>query len=308
MKSTIISIVLTAFITFFITKSLVVKPDECNTNQTQEEHNEISPETLQEFGVEYSIVSGGILTQTIELPGEIQVDPNRLAHITPRFDGIVKEVYKFIGQPVKTGDLLAIIESNESLSAYELRSSIDGVIIDMHFTKGETARISENYFEIADLSEVWVNLSVYQKNLSEINNNQTVMFSMNSQSVEGQISFISPTIDEHTRTAIARVILENTNGNFRPGQFISGNVILSQLKCDIVIPKSAIETVSGLTAVFREDEHGFEPVYVKIGKQNHDSVEVLSGLTLGQRYVSKGGFVLKTQMSKSSLTEAGCAH
>ena len=103
-----------------------------------------------------------MLTRTIELPGEIIIDPNRLVHITPRYDGIVKEVYKFTGESVKSGDLLAIIESNESLSAYELRSSISGVIIDMHFTKGESVHITDNYFEIADLSEIWVNLNVYQ--------------------------------------------------------------------------------------------------------------------------------------------------
>jgi len=321
MKTTILSVIITTLITFFATKSLFVKPDECSSKanlthdvhseeELHEEHGEIIPETLQEFGVEFSTVSGGVLTEPIELPGEIRIDPNRLAHITPRFDGVVKEVFKYTGESVKKNELLAIIESNESLTAYELRSSIDGVIIDMHFTKGETAQKPEHFFAIANLSEVWVNLSIYQKYLPEISVGQKVLLSINSnlKNVEGEISFISPTIDEHTRTATARVVLKNTSGNFRPGQFVAGIVIANKSNCNIVIPKSAIETIGGLPTVFREDEHGFEPVKISIGKQNHDSVEVLSGLVLGQRFVSKGGFVLKTQMSKSTLTEAGCAH
>ena len=275
-------------------------------HEGHEEHDdEITLNILTEFGAEVGITSNGVLIETIELPGEVQIDPDRLAHITPRFDGLVKEVFKQIGEKVKKGELLAIIESNESLTAYELTSSIDGVIIDMHFTKGEIAQNTENFFAVANLSEVWVHLSVYQKYLSELKNGQSVKVLINSDlpQVKGNISFISPTIDKHTRTATARVILSNSNGLLRPGQFVTGLVTINQTQCEIMIPKTAIETVKGLPVIFAKDEHGFEPINIRIGKENSEYVEIISGLKIGQEYIKKGGFILKAQMAKSSFSD-----
>ena len=70
----------------------------------------------------------------------------------------------------------------------------------------------------------------------------------------------------------------------------------------IIIPKTAIETVKGLPVVFAKDEHGFEPVYIRIGRENSEFVEIISGLKLEQQYIKKGGFILKAQMLKSSFS------
>ena len=76
---------------------------------------------------------------------------------------------------------------------------------------------------------------------------------------------------------------------------------MNQTSCEIIIPKTAIETIKGLPVVFAKDEHGFEPVNIRIGKENFEFVEIISGLKLGQQYIKKGGFILKAQMSKSSF-------
>ena len=305
-KTTLIPIFLTAILTFFFTRQYFMQGEEMHAEKHEEgEHESImifSQELLNEFGIVVETVSGGVLEQTIELPGEIQIDPDRLAHITPRFVGVVKEVFKQMGESVKKGDRLAIIESNESLTTYELHSSMDGVIIDMHFTKGETAQRPDHFFAVADLSEVWVNLSVYQKFISQISLGQSVSISVNSAIAQtGNISYVSPTLDKHTRTATARIVLKNSDGKFRPGQFITGNIVINQGKYNVLIPKTALETVNGKTVVFVKNQNGFEPVTVKIGKENHNSVEIISGLEAGQKYVSKGGFVLKAQMAKGSF-------
>ena len=147
-KQIIIAIVITAIITFYGTQYFLAHNHESaghtehhdgHGDEHGEEHGSelsYSPEILKEFGIQIGIAAGGVLEEIIELPGEIKIDPDRLAHITPRFDGVVKEVFKQIGDRVKKNELLAIIESNESLTAYELRSSINGIVIDMHFTKG----------------------------------------------------------------------------------------------------------------------------------------------------------------------------
>ncbi|MBC8215433.1 MAG: efflux RND transporter periplasmic adaptor subunit [Candidatus Marinimicrobia bacterium] len=309
-KQILITIVITASLTFFGTRFFVSHAHK-NTGHTEqhEDHGDehgsefsYSPEILKEFGIQIGTASGGVLEQKIELPGEIQIDPDRLAHITPRFDGVIKEVFKQMGESVKKDDLLAIIESNESLTTYELHSSMDGVIIDMHFTKGETAQRPDHFFAVADLSEVWVNLSVYQKFLSKISLGQPVKITVNSAfSQIGKISYVSPTLDEHTRTATARVVLRNEDGKFRPGQFITGNVVVHQSIFDVIIPKTALETIDGKSVVFVKNQNGFEPVAVEIGKENQNNVEIISGLNAGQKYVSEGGFILKAQLAKGSF-------
>ena len=314
-------IFITALITFWGTRLLFEPTHEehhgeySNHNDHAEHHDHaghtdgheselsLTAELLKEFDIRIATAAGGILEKTIELPGEIQIDPDRLAHITPRFDGVVQEVFKQIGDHVKKDELLAIIESNESLMAYELRSSINGIVIDMHFTKGETAQRPDHFFAVADLSEVWVNLSVYQKNLPQMKIGQTanILLGAGIPQVTGSISYISPTLDEHTRTATARVILKNRKSLYRPGQFVTGEVIIDRTYCSTFIPKTALETVNGLLAVFIKNEHGFEPSIVIIGKENQHSVEILSGLNAGDEYVMKGGFFLKAQMAKGSF-------
>ena len=310
-KQIIITIVITAILTFLGTR--IFKPHSHKKHGHTEHHDEHSdaygselsyaPEILKEFGIQIGTASGGVLEEIIELPGEIQIDPDRLAHITPRFDGVVKEVFKQIGDRVKKDDLLAIIESNESLTAYELRSSINGIVIDMHFTKGETAQRPDHFFAVADLSEVWVNLSVYQKYLPQFRVGQpaNILLSSDLPPISGSISYISPTLDEHTRTATARVILKNKDSQFRPGQFITGQVVVDRNNCIVLIPKTALETVNDHPVVFIQDEYGIEPVPVQIGKENNHSVEILSGLKIGQKYVKKGGFILKAQLAKGSF-------
>jgi membrane fusion protein, heavy metal efflux system len=304
------TIIITAIVTFFVTKHFSNAEHNHHSSQNHDAHDDhekpaegISTETLSEFGVEIDIASGGTLLKTFELPGEVQIDPDRLAHITPRFNGVVKKVFKQIGHQVKKGEVLAIIESNESLTPYELKSSINGVIIDMHLTKGETVQNTENFVAVANLSEVWVNLNVYQKYLSKLKIGQAVNVIINPElpKVSGIISFISSTINKHTRTATARVVLSNTNGWLRPGQFVTGLVTVDKSNCKIMIPKTAIETIKGLPVVFAKDKHGLEPIHIKVGKKNSEFVEVLSGLSSGQQYVKKGGFILKAQMAKSSF-------
>ena len=310
-KQILITIVITAILTFFGTR-FFVHHDHENTGHPKhhddhgDEHGSrlsYSPEILKEFGIQIGTASGGVLEEIIELPGEIQIDPDRLAHITPRFDGVVKEVFKQIGDRVKKDELLAIIESNESLTAYELRSSINGIVIDMHFTKGETAQRPDHFFAVADLSEVWVNLSVYQKYLPQFRVGQpaNILLSSDLPPVSGSISYISPTLDVQTRTATARVVLKNKDSKFRPGQFITGQVVVDRNNCKVLIPKTALETVNDQPVVFVKDEHGIEPVPVQIGKENNHSVEILSGLKIGQKYVKKGGFILKAQLAKGSF-------
>ncbi len=284
------------------------KPQNKTVEEVEEHHNEgkivkISADEMKEFGVETAVAGPGKLQIHVSLPGEVIIPPDNLAHIHPRFPGIVKDVHKTIGDKVKKGELLAIIESNESMSDYAIKSLIDGTVIEMHMTRGEMVDDSRHGFVIADLSKVWIYLQVYQKDLPYVHKGQKVLISAGKglPEVESVISYISPIIDEATRTAEARVTLQNSKGIWKPGLFVNGRIITESLNVPIMVPKTAPETLNNQTVIFVKSAEGFEPRPVTVGRENDRFVEITHGLKKGQTYVSKNGFILKAELLKSEF-------
>ncbi|NOY60464.1 MAG: efflux RND transporter periplasmic adaptor subunit [Calditrichaeota bacterium] len=281
---------------------------EHKEHEEENEHNEmiqLSAEEQQEFGIELAIAGPGNLERHVDLTGEIDIDPDRLAHIFPRFPGIVKKVNKNIGDPVKKDEILAIVESNESLSPYSITSLIDGTVLDLHLTPGEVISDTDHKITIADLSRVWANLNIYQKDLAFIKPGRKVVISAGpgTKTATGTISYISPVVDERTRTATARVVLPNNDGNWKPGLFISARVIIGKDPVAILVPKTALQTFENQTVVFVKDKQGFHPQVVRIGRSNTKAVEIVDGLEQGQQYVDKGGFTIKAELQKESFGE-----
>ncbi len=281
------------------------------SHQTNEAYHDneqivtITQQEMKEFGVETAVAGPGKLKLHVSLPGEVVIPPGNLAHIHPRFPGIVKEVRKTVGDRVKKGETLAIIESNESLSDYALKSLIDGTVIEMHMTRGEMVNDRMHGFVVADLSKVWIYLRVYQKDLPYVRVGQPVNISAGRGIPEarGVISYIAPVIDEVTRTAEARVELVNEKGIWKPGLFVTGRIETENMRVNLAVPKTALETMGGKTVVFVKGNNGFKPQPVRIGRENDSLVEIIHGLRAGQTYISKNGFVLKAELEKSEFGE-----
>jgi cobalt-zinc-cadmium efflux system membrane fusion protein len=186
-----------------------------------------------------------------------------------------------------------------------MKSFISGTVIDKHMTLGEVHSEDVDAFVVADLDTVWVNLSIYQMNLPKVRVGQKVVISAGQgvSDAKGVISYISPSVDEHTRTATARVVLPNHGGRWRPGLFVQGRITIEEKEVALSVPKSALQTMHEQTVVFVEDQEGFRAEPIEIGRVNDTSVEVLFGLVPGQKYVSKGGFVLKAQLLKGAFVD-----
>lgn len=275
-----------------------------NENEEHSEEIVLTEETMKEFGIEVKEAGPGVIKTHIDLTGEIIAEPSRISHIIPRFNGIVKEVYKTVGDKAKKGETLALIESNESLTTYEVQSLISGTIIEMHMTQGELIGNEAHAFTIADLDKVWANFNIYQKDLDKIKVGQRTLVSVGSMDIEepGTISYVSPIVDEKTRTATARVILNNQSGKWLPGMFVIAKVYASEKKFPVVVEKTALQTLEEQMVVFVKDEDGgFKPQVVKTGHENDDNIEIISGLNAGDQYVSKNSFILKAEILKESF-------
>ena len=277
-----------------------------NKPNNDEEHSEIvklSEEELKELGIKVEKVSSQKLQLHTDLTGEIVPSPENVAHIVPRFTGLVKNVYKKIGDNVGKGEVIAIIESNESLVTYEVKSSIEGVVLELHMTPGELIGDDKHVVTVADLSSVWAELNVYQKDLKKIRVGQTaeIYFDEINNAVNGKIFYLSPTLDEHTRTATARVRLNNTMGSWKPGMFVSSRVLTDLIKVEQAVTLNSIQNFDGQKVVFVKDGYGFKPQPITIGKTNTKYAEILSGLNKDQNYIAQGAFVIKSELLKESF-------
>lgn len=277
-----------------------------------DEHNEndnlggviiLSDSVITELGVKTDIVGPKQLQAHSDLTGEIVVDPDKLAHIVPRFAGIVKKVYKKIGDKVSKDEVVAVIESNESLVTYNVDSSIDGVVLDLHMTPGEFIGDDKHVVTIVDLSTVWAELNIYQEELNNIKvgQNVDVFFDGVEITARTKIFYISPTVDVHTRTGKARVQLNNSKSIWKPGMFINAKVYTEIETVDQAVSLTAIHNFEGQKVVFVRDGLGFRAQPVTIGKTNTICAQILTGLNIGQIYISDGAFIIKSELLKESF-------
>jgi membrane fusion protein, heavy metal efflux system len=302
-----------------------------------------------------------------------------VGHVVPRVAGVVREVRKNLGDGVRRGEIMAVLESREladstaallaarerlnlaqsnfareeqlwrkkisseqdyiqaknvvaeagiaqrtteqklralgfsdeyiarlselperAMVLYEIAAPFDATIIEKHISLGEVLRDDTTAFVIADLSSVWANLDVNQKDLPLIQIGQLARIGIGSATatVEGRISFIEPMAEETNRTTHARVVLPNVGGRWRPGLFVTGRITVDDIKVPVLVPNDALLMVGGRTILFLKEGEKFRLQTVTAGRTNGVATEIIAGLAAGQEYVVKGAFTLKSELGK----------
>ena len=205
----------------------------------------------------------------------------------------------------------AAIEDKD-FSIYELRAPLSGIVTQRHITIGEVVGLetADAPFVVADLSSVWVNLTVYQRDLAQVRAGMpvTIQFSSGIPDAQGTVAFVSPALDETTRTATARVVLENPHADWRPGLFVSGLIETGRETATIVVPHSALTELDGETVVFVQTDGGFESRKVRQGRATPAAVEIIDGLAEGERYAANNVLALKAETNRAALEHAGHVH
>jgi membrane fusion protein, heavy metal efflux system len=195
------------------------------------------------------------------------------------------------------------LNSNDSFTRLEITAPFTATVIEKHISLGEVLKEDTEAFAIADLSSVWVNFNIYQKDLAGVQKGQSVLITSgrDAHEAEGIITYIGPLVAAETRTALARVVLPNPDGYWRPGMFVTAKVAVEDVSVPLLVPKTALQTVDEKTVVFVRTDEGFEPKPVTVGRTNDAHVEITSGLAPGERYAAKGSFTLKAQLSKGAF-------
>ena len=255
--------------------------------------------------IELAKAASAVLHDTLLLNGMVQANQETLVQVTPRFPGVVREVRKRIGDHVEKGDVLAIVESNPSLTPYELKAALAGTIIDRQTTLGEYVSEQKPAFVIADLSTVWVDFSVYRRNLSRVKVGDQILIDPadGGPKIEAKISYVSPVGSSDTQSALARAVVPNADQQLRPGLFATGQLTLSTKRVAVAVKSSALQSLENRTVVFVRDGEKFEARDVEIGERDPDFAEVTFGVLEGDLYAAQNSFIVKAELAKGGAED-----
>ncbi|WP_441277229.1 divalent metal ion exporter adaptor subunit IhpB [Tardiphaga sp. 172_B4_N1_3] len=263
---------------------------------------EMSDAKVASSGIEIVQAAEETLHDSLVLNGIIQPNQEALVQVTPRFPGVVREIKKRIGDPVVQGELLAKVESNQSLTTYEMRAPISGTVIDRQISLGEYASEQKPAFIVADLSTVWVDLSVYRRDLPrvKVGDGLSIDVGDGGKPIEAKISYVSPVGSSDTQSALVRAVVRNEGLRLRTGLFVSARLILSAKKVPVAVKAVAIQSVENRNVVFVRNGTKFEMRDVEIGARDPENVEIVFGLVEGDKYAGKNSFIVKAELGKGS--------
>ncbi len=350
---------------------------------------ELSEATLQRIKIQTQKAEERVLSNVLSTTGRVDFNQDRFAHVAPRIQGRVHKVGTTLGQEIKKGQTLAIIDSlqlgrakstmltakaqltltqktlareekllkdrvtsqqsvleaqaahqralasyqsarqnlrllglskrqinavsyNDSAAAlFPLSSPMNGTIVEKHINLGEIVSPDRNLFSIADLSQVWIWVDVYERDLGRVHLEDHVMVKVaafSDRTFEGQVAYVQNQVDPKTRTVRARIDVKNADRALRPGMFAKVTVVDAhgvdgkESVRAIVIPANALQRQGDRRFVFVSTApRRYERRFVVLGRKTAASVEILGGLKKGEAVVVNGAFYLKSEAAKAQM-------
>ena len=193
---------------------------------------------------------------------------------------------------------------DESLARYEIHAPISGLITAKAIALGQTLKEDAPIFTIADVSTVWAAVTVYPKDLDVVKVGQKATVKATAFDVEGEgnITYITTLIGGQTRTATARVELDNKDDRWRPGMFVNAELVAGEIPVPVAVSMEAIQTLRDWSVVFGRYGKYFEARPLELGLSDGRMVEVLKGLSAGEQYAAGNSFAIKAELGKSGAT------
>jgi membrane fusion protein, heavy metal efflux system len=190
-----------------------------------------------------------------------------------------------------------------SLRHQEVRSPIAGRIVERKAELGSAVgrdNLETDLFVVADLDRVWVDLAVNPEDLALVRIGQTLSVGTRgtTETARGKVTFIGPILDKDTRSARVIAEIDNQDGVWRPGSFVTAGIAVDEWSVPIAVPIAAIQTMDGGPVVFVRTPEGFQKRPVMLGQRDEQTVEVTSGLNLGEAIALSNTFLLKAEMLK----------
>lgn len=279
--------------------------EEGDEHGHEDEPIEITKESQDLAGIETANVTQSSFAAKISVSGRIAQDVEDVKYVFSPEPANIEQCQAALGAVVEKGEVMCVVKLNGNNQTIEIKAPISGTIISEFVKKGEHVDETTALYAIADLSKLWANFAVYEKDIASLKLGQKIIvypLSYPDKSFEGEIVFISPRVDESTYTVKIRAEVKNKNYLIKLGMSVRGDILISDETSTIAVPSEAIQTVENKTVVFKKTEQGaFEPQEVEIKSRTKETAAISKGLEEGDEIVVKGSFILKSKMLESEM-------
>jgi len=337
---------------------------------------QLSVEEIQQSSVKVTAIQPEKIADQLILSANITANQDRIAFVAPRVEGKLIKVTANLGDQVKAGQSLAVIDSiqmgearaeyrhaqselklaeanfqrtdrlykdevvpqrqwlevknayeraqttaresadhlhilvgssDTGISTFVITAPFSGVVIEKDAVMGELAKPEGKLFTIADLSTVWIEADVSEKDLGKLAIGSPATVTVSSfpdELFKGKVSYISSIFDKQTRTVKARIELPNPDSKLRIDMFARAMVDLTSSREALILPQEAVLLVQGQSTVYIQSDNGFEARPVEVGEQLNKGVVITSGLKSGEQVVISGAYTLKSRQLKSQIGDA----
>lgn len=254
----------------------------------------------QEAGIATAAAAGGAIRDEHEVQGLITPVEGRHARIVARFAGPVREVRASVGDAVRAGQVLAVIESNVSLSNYSVTAPFAGTVLARNATVGDLAGEAP-LFEVADLSKLWVDLHLFGADAGHITPGLPVevMRLTDDARATTVLDRVLPGTATASQSTVARARIDNADGRWRPGAAVRARVTVSVEPVALLVPLAALQKFRDGDAAFVRVGEIYEARPLKLGRRDAVNVEVLQGLQAGDEVVVAQSYLIKADIEKS---------
>lgn len=265
------------------------------------DRTELQPAVMQSSGITLATAGSAHIAHTVALTGRVTLNQNASAVVRARFPGLVQAVYKSQGDTVTAGETMALVESNEGLQRYPLKSPIAGTVLSRDTQVGDVAGDAP-LFTVADIRELWVELYVFPQDVGKVAVGQAlrVKSSECEKRQDTTITSVLPLTNAATQTVLARAVIRNLDNHWLPGMMIQGELVTEEKEARVAVNNAALQRMEGKDVVFVQEGDAYAMRPVTVGLSDGERTEIVDGLKAGERYVNAGSFTVKADIGKSS--------
>jgi len=248
---------------------------------------------------------------TVFAIGRIEEIPENHAVLSSRIAGRVTELKAFIGDEVKKGEVLAVVESRQPGNpppSVPLKAPQDGLITESHIKVGEPVEPERELLDISDRTQVWAVAKIPEQEVSTMAKGTKARIrvpALGEATFKATLLRYGVAADRASGTVDGIFVLDNPEGKLVPGMRAEFSIITKSRDWVMAVPRKAIQGDPAKRVVFVRDfelPHAFVRAPVQLGEQNEEFVEIINGLFPGDEVVTKGSYSLAFAGSGSGMS------
>ncbi len=267
-----------------------------------EGRTQIADNVAEAMGITTETAGEATLHQTIRVYGKLRLPPNARQTVQARFDGEITAMHVSLGDQVTKGQVLATIESNESLQTYQIVASLTGLVTQQYATIGEQTS-GRPLLEITNTDTFLAELAVYPEDRADVDIDAPVSLHISGietplmSTISGSRSGLR---EDQAQLFLAEV--SNDDGLLSEGSFVAGDIEIETFTVPLAVKRIGLQGFRDFTVVYAKFDDEYEVRMLDLGREAGEWVEVLGGLEPGTEYVTENSYIIKADIEKSGAS------